>query len=138
MKFRNSTLIAAAALLAAPAAFAQTAQTSPAPPATPQTAPAPAPGTSGAGTAATATVSEGEVTQFATAALAVSKIRQDAAVPDADKNAKSVSAITATGLTAARFNEIAQAMQGDPVLNKRIQDAAAKQAPPAAAAPAQR
>lgn len=137
MKFRNSTLISAAALLAAPAALAQTAQTSPAPPATPQTEPAP--GTSGAGTAATATVSESEITQFATAALAVSKIRQDAAVPDAEKNTKSVSAITATGLTAARFNEIAQAMQGDPALNKRIQDAAAKQAPAAgAAAPAQR
>ena len=137
MKFRNSTLIAAAALLAAPAAFAQTAQTSPAPATSPQTEPAP--GTSGAGTAATATVSESEVTQFATAALAVSKIRQDAAVPDAEKNTKSVAAITATGLTAARFNEIAQAMQGDPALNKRIQDAAAKQAPAAgAAAPAQR
>ena len=137
MKFRNSTLIAAAALLAAPAALAQTSQTSPAP-ATPQQT-EPAPGTSGAGTAATATVSESEVTQFATAALAVSKIRQDAAVPDAEKNTKSVAAITATGLTAARFNEIAQAMQGDPSLNKRIQDAAAKQTPAAgAAAPAQR
>lgn len=137
MKFRNSTLITAAALLAAPAALAQTTQTSPAPATAPQTETAP--GTSGAGTAATATVSENEVTQFATAALAVSKIRQDAAVPDADKNAKSVSAITATGLTAARFNEIAQAMQGDPALNKRIQDAAAKQQPAAgAAAPAQR
>lgn len=137
MKFRNSTLIAAAALLAAPAALAQTAQTSPAPATSPQTEPAP--GTSGAGTAATATVSESEVTQFATAALAVSKIRQDAAVPDAEKNTKSVAAITATGLTAARFNEIAQAMQGDPALNKRIQDAAAKQTPAAgAAAPAQR
>ncbi|ATY33844.1 DUF4168 domain-containing protein [Sphingomonas psychrotolerans] len=137
MKFRNSTLIAAAAVLAAPSAFAQTTQTSPAPPTT--TEAAPATGTSGAGTAATATVTEAEVNQFATAALAVGKIRQDAAVAEPDKNAKSVEAITATGLTAARFNEIAQTMQGDPVLNKRIQDAAAKQAPAAgAAAPAQR
>jgi hypothetical protein len=138
MKFRNSTLIAAAAMLAAPAAFAQTTQTSPAPPTTPPEA-APAPGTSGAGTAATATVTDAEVTQFATAALAVGKIRQDAAVAEPDKNAKSVEAITASGLTAARFNEIAQSMQADPALNKRIQDAAAKQTPAAgAAAPAQR
>jgi hypothetical protein len=47
-----------------------------------------------------------------------------------------VEAITATGLPAKRFNEIAQAMQGDPVLNKKIQDAAAAQQPAAAAAPA--
>jgi hypothetical protein len=142
MKFRNSTLIAAAALLAAPAAFAQTTQTSPAPAEAPQTsAPAPATGTTGttgSGTAATATVSDGEVSQFATAALAIGKIRQDAAVPDADKNAKSVEAITASGLTAVRFNEIAQAMSGDATLNKRIQDAAAKQTPAGAKAPAQR
>jgi hypothetical protein len=137
MKFRNSTLIAAAALLAAPAAFAQTTQTSPAPaePAAPAAPVAPAPGgTTGAGAAATATVNETEVSQFATAALAIGKIRQDAAVPDADKNTKSVAAITTAGLTPVRFNEIAQAMQGDPVLNKRIQEAAAKQQP--AAAPA--
>jgi hypothetical protein len=131
MKFRNSTLITAAALLAAPAAFAQTAQTSPAP-----AEPAPATGgTTGAGTAAT-TVTDAEITQFATAALAVAKVRQDATVPDADKNAKMVEAITASGLPAARFNEIAQAMQSDTALNKKIQDAAAKQQPAAAAAPA--
>jgi len=134
MKFRT-TMITAAALLAAPAAFAQTTQTSPAPAEPQTTTPAPATGTTGSGTAATATVSETEVSQFATAALAIGKIRQDAAVPEADKNTKSVAAITATGLTAIRFNEIAQAMQGDTALNKRIQDAAAKQAP--AAAPAQ-
>jgi N-acetyl-gamma-glutamylphosphate reductase len=139
MTFRNSMLITAAALIAAPAAFAQTSQTSPAPATTPGTAPAQGAtgGTSGAGTAATATVTDTEVTQFATAALAVAKLRQDATVPDADKNAKMVEAITATGLAAPRFNEIAQAMQADQALNKRIQDAAAKQQP-AAAAPAQR
>jgi hypothetical protein len=132
MKFRNSTLIAAAALLAAPAAFAQTTQTSPAPAEPAPAAPAPD-GTTGAGAAAAAPVTDPEVTQFATAALAIGKIRQDAAVPDADKNTKSVAAITASGLTAPRFNEIAQAMQGDPVLNKRIQEAAAKQQPAAPA-----
>ncbi len=141
MKFRNSTLIAAAALLATPAAFAQTtqtqtpAQTSPAPAESPA---APAGGTTGAGAAATATVTDAEISQFATAALAIGKIRQDAAVPEVDKNTKSVTAITATGLTAVRFNEIAQAMAADEALNKRIQAAAAKQLPAGAAAPAQR
>ncbi|AQR74310.1 DUF4168 domain-containing protein [Sphingomonas sp. LM7] len=135
MKFRNSMLITAA-LLAAPAAFAQDAQTtSPAPPTTaaPATDPSAQTGTTGSGTAA-ALVSDAEVSQFATAAVAAAKVRSDATVPDADKNAKMVEAISATGLPPARFNEIAQAMQADTALNKRIQDAAAKQAP---AAPAQ-
>lgn len=132
MQFRTS-MILAAALLCAPAAMAQTAQTAPAPAEPAPAAPAQG-GTTGAGTAATATVTDTEVTQFATAALSVAKLRQDATVPDADKNAKMVEAITATGLPAARFNEIAQAMQADTALNKRIQDAAAKQQP--AAAPA--
>jgi len=130
MKFRTS-MILSAALICAPAAMAQTAQTSPAPAAPAQE------GTTGAGTASTATaVTDAEVTQFATAALAVAKVRQDAAVPDAEKNAKMVEAITATGLPAKRFNEIAQAMQSDTALNKKIQDAAAAQQPAAPAAPA--
>lgn len=128
MKFRTS-MILSAALLCAPAAMAQT-QTSPAPAEPAPAAPAQS-GTTGAGTAAT-TVSDAEITQFATAALAVAKVRQDAAVPDADKNAKMVEAITASGLPPARFNEIAQAMQSDTALNKKIQDAAAKQQPAAA------
>lgn len=135
MKFRTS-MILSAALICAPAAMAQTAQTSPAP-----TEPAPAApaqeGTTGAGTATTATaVTDAEINQFATAALAVAKVRQDAAVPEADKNTKMVEAITATGLPAKRFNEIAQAMQSDTALNKKIQDAAAAQQPSAGAAPA--
>jgi opacity protein-like surface antigen len=129
MKFRTS-MILSAALICAPAAMAQTTQTSPAPAAPAQE------GTTGAGTASTAAaVSDAEVTQFATAALAVAKVRQDATVPDAEKNAKMVEAITATGLPAQRFNEIAQAMQSDTALNKKIQDAAAAQQPAAAAAP---
>lgn len=136
MKLRNSMLITAAALLAAPAAFAQDAQTtSPAPPTSAEPS-APA-GTTGSGTAAT-TVSDTEVSQFATAAVAAAKIRSDATVAEADKNTKMVEAITASGLPPARFNEIAQAMQSDTALNKRIQDAAAKQTPAAGAAtPAQ-
>jgi hypothetical protein len=132
MKLRNSMLITAAALLAAPAAFAQDAQTtSPAPPTSADSS-AQA-GTTGSGTAAS-TVSDTEVSQFATAAVAAAKVRSDATVPDADKNAKMVEAITASGLPPARFNEIAQAMQSDTALNKRIQDAAATQAPAAGAA----
>lgn len=131
MKLRNSMLITAA-LFAAPAAFAQDAQTtSPAPPTSAD--PAAQTGTTGSGTAAT-TVSDTEVTQFATAAVAAAKVRSDATVPEADKNAKMVEAITASGLPPARFNEIAQAMQSDTALNKRIQDAAATQAPAAGAA----
>lgn len=141
MKLRNSMLITAA-LFAAPAAFAQDAQTtSPAPPTSADpsaqtgtaTDPSAQTGTTGSGTAAT-TVSDTEVTQFATAAVAAAKIRSDATVPEADKNAKMVEAITASGLPPARFNEIAQAMQSDTALNKRIQDAAATQAPAAGAA----
>lgn len=121
MKFRNSMMVLGASLLCAPAAFAQ--DTTPAQPAAPaQTAPAPA-------TAAPAPVTDAEVTQFATAALAVEKVRKDMTVADADKNAKMADAVKAAGLDPVRFNEISQAMQADPTLNKRIQTAAAAQQP---------
>lgn len=114
MQFSTKTLILGAALACAPAAFAQTAPA----PAAPATAPA---------AQAAAPVTDGEVTQYAAAALAVDKIRKDAAIPEADKNAKLVEAITGSGLTAERFNAISQAMGSDPALNKRIQEAAAVQ-----------
>ncbi|MBO9621478.1 MAG: DUF4168 domain-containing protein [Sphingomonas sp.] len=123
MVFRTSRILTGAALLlAAPAAFAQDAsQTAqPAAPAAPAEQAA-----TGASAGAAATVSDAEIKQFATAALAVDKVRKDAAVPEADKNTKMVEAISASGLQPARFNEIAQAMQADPALNKRIQEAAA-------------
>ncbi|MET0308144.1 MAG: DUF4168 domain-containing protein [Sphingomonas sp.] len=124
MKFRNSMMVLGASLLCTPAAFAQT--TAPAQPATPaQTAPA-------APSAAPGPVTDTEVTQFATAALAVEKIRKDTTVADADKNAKMADAVKMAGLDPNRFNEISQAMQGDPTLNKKIQAAAAAQQPPAA------
>lgn len=116
MQFLSSIALGVA-LVSAPAAFAQTAQQAP---------PAPA---------SAASVTDAEVTQFATAAVAAGKINADANVAAADKTAKIVEAITATGLTAERFNQIAQALQADPALNKRIQDAAAAQAPAPAAAP---
>ncbi|MGK6354527.1 DUF4168 domain-containing protein [Sphingomonas sp. DT-207] len=136
MAFRTSGILIGAALLAAPAAFAQDAPTSPstqdAPAAPTQDAPAtteaPAAGMAAQGSGAAA-VSDSEVTQFATAALAVDKLRKDTTVAEADKNTKMVEAISSSGLQPARFNEIAQAMQADPALNKRIQEAAAAQAP---------
>lgn len=117
MKFRNSMLVLGATLFCAPAAFAQ--DMTPAQPAAPaQTAPA-----------APAPVTDAEVTQFATAALAVEKVRKDATIADTDKNTKMAEAVTATGLDPNRFNAIGQAMQADPALNKRIQTAAAAQLP---------
>nr|AGU10021.1 protein of unknown function DUF4168 [uncultured organism] len=130
MKFHQTLLISGAAVLFAPAALAQTTQTSPAPATTP---PSTADGTATA--TAGAAVTDTEVTQFATAALAAGKVREDASITEADKNARMVEAITATGLAPTRFNEIAAAMKSDPALNTRIQAAAAAQTPAAAASP---
>ena len=124
MKLQTS-MIAIAALMIAPSALAQTAQTSPAPAASPTAS-------------ATATaVTDAEVTQFAAAGLAATKINADTSIAADAKNAQIVAAITAAGLTAERFNQIGQAMQADPALNKRIQTEAAKLQPAAAATPAQ-
>lgn len=159
MKSPISLMILGTALAAAPAAFAQTqpqtqapaegaqhsehmqqstpAQTAPQPgqPATQSATPA-APGTTGA---AAAPITDAEVTQFASAALAVEKIRNDATVPEASKNDRYVAAIRDSGLTAVRFNHIATSMQTDQELNSRIQKAGAElqqaQAPADAAAP---
>jgi hypothetical protein len=129
MKFVH-TLIAGAALTIAPAALAQTTQqTSPAPAATETAAATPAPAQAGA-------VTDAEIEQFATAALAVNKIQNDASVAAADKGAQMSAAVTATGLTADRFNAINQAMQTDKALNTRIQTAGAKLVSTPGAAPA--
>jgi hypothetical protein len=126
MKFRNQMMLFGATMLAAPAAFAQTAPTAPAAPApaapTTQTAPA-APAAEA--TATSATVTDTEVTQFATAAIAISKVQADTAVPEADKTTKFIEAINTAGLQPARFNAIATAMQSDTALNARIQKAGA-------------
>lgn len=144
MKLRTTLFLAAA--FAATPAMAQTSPTQSGAPATDpaptQSAPAPsaapsAQGTAGAGadaataTASASTVSDTEVKQFAQAALAVNKLQADTTTPAADKNAKLVEVITATGLSAERFNAIGQAMASDPALNKRIQEAAASAQKPA-------
>ncbi len=127
MKFRISMMALGATLLSSPAAFAQDTPT--------QTAPEPATPAAPAASAAPATVTDAEVTQFAAAALAIEKINKDTTIAAADKNTKMAEAVTSSGLEPTRFNEIGQAMQADPVLNQRIQKAAAEQQP-AATAPA--
>ncbi|MHA6718229.1 DUF4168 domain-containing protein [Sphingomonas sp. RS6] len=141
MKIHYS-MLALAGMIVAPVALAQTApaQTTPST-TTSQTQTTPQSGTTPTAPATTmpatpAPVSDAEVKQYATAALEVNRIREDATVPQADKNAKFVEAIRASGLTAKRFNEISQAMPTDPDLNERIQKEAAAQQQAAAAAPA--
>lgn len=136
MTFARPLLMIGAALAFVPAATAQTApaaggQTMSAPssqsaPAGSATQAAPSAAPSGAATDApvsSATVTDTEVSQFVNAALAVEKINTDTTIPAADKNNRMVQAIEASGLPATRFNAIAQGMQADPMLNKRIQDA---------------
>ena len=123
LKFHGTALAIGAFLIAAPA-FAQTTQPAPS---APSAAPA-APGAPGAKVA----VSDEEVTKFATAAIGVEKIRSDATVAEADKQKTMLSQIQSSGLTPARFNEIAQAMQSDTQLQGRIQAAAATAQKPAA------
>ncbi|MCM8730035.1 DUF4168 domain-containing protein [Hephaestia sp. GCM10023244] len=113
----KTTMLAGACLMAAPAL----AQTSPADPAAPQSDPAAqAPQAS----ASAGAVSDAEVDQFASAAVAVQKIGSDATVAEDAKQAKMAEAVQSSGLKPERFNEIAQASQADPALQARIQTAA--------------
>jgi hypothetical protein len=119
--------IVSLALTAGPALAQSAAQ-----PAPPQPAPP-----AGATAQADANFSDTEVKQFASAALAVQQIRDDATTSDTDKQPKMAAAVQQSGLTPQRFNEIAQASQNDPALTQRIQTAAAaQQQPTAPAAPA--
>lgn len=77
-------------------------------------------------TEASASFSSTEVEQFAKAALAVQKINGDAALSAEDKQAKMAAAVTDSGLSPARFNEIATASQSDQALMDQIQTAAGK------------
>lgn len=94
-----------------------------------QTAPAPAAPAVGA-----SSFSDGDIKQFAAAAVEVTKIQSDASIPAAEKQPKMLAALQASGLPPEKFNQIGQAAATDPALQQRIQAAA----PPApAAAPAQ-
>lgn len=100
-----------------------------------QTAPAPsAPAAPAAPAAGASSFSDGDIKQFAAAAVEVTKIQSDASIPAADKQPKMLAALQASGLPPEKFNQIGQAAATDPALQQRIQAAA----PPApAAAPAQ-
>lgn len=120
----------AAAAIASTFAVAASAQETPAAGTAPtqEAAPAaPAEGTTpSAGATTAATVSDTEVTQFATALAEVDKINKDAATPAAEKQAKMASAVTSAGLTPERFNTIGQSLSKDPALQAKV--AAAVQA----------
>jgi len=128
-RFATMAALLGATALCGTAALAQTTpQASP-----PATTP---PAASAAPAAPAASYTDADVDQFATAALAVQKIQQDAAVPDTDKQTRMSAAVTSSGLTPEKFNAIATASQSDPALMKRIQTAAAAkmQASPASGA----
>ena len=126
-RFATMAALLGATALCGTAALAQTT-----PQATPPAASPPAAST----TAPAASYTDADVDQFATAALAVQKIQQNAAVPDTDKQTKMSAAVTSSGLTPEKFNAMATASQSDPALMKRIQTAAAAkmQASPASGA----
>jgi len=105
------SLIAGAALVAVQT---PTTQTTPLTPASVVTKP-PAAAPRGA------RVSDMEVEQFASAESSIRNIRVDKNGSDADRSRRIANVIKATGLTSARFDQIAQAVQADPALAKRIQ-----------------
>jgi hypothetical protein len=123
-RFATMAALLGATALCGTAALAQTTPQTTPPATTPPTASQAAPA---APTAASYT--DADVDQFASAALAVQKIQQDATVPDADKQTKMSAAVTSSGLTPEKFNAIATASQSDPALMKRIQTAAAAKMP---------
>ncbi|MCP1469996.1 hypothetical protein J3E64_001683 [Sphingobium sp. OAS761] len=125
------TGLAVAATLAAMPLAAQTAAT-PADPATAAT-----PSTPAAPAADAGSFSEGEIKQFAAAAVEVTKIQQDASIPAADKQPKMLAAVQSSGLPPEKFNQIGQAAAADPALQQRIQAAAPAAAPAEPATPAE-
>lgn len=84
-----------------------------------------------------AEVADAEVSRFALAALVIEQIAADKTIPKDQQQQAMAGAIQKIGLQPQRFNQIAQASQGDTELQQRIQAAAqqhidtAKQAQPA-------
>lgn len=146
MKYLSSSLIALAFAAMATQAPAQDAGQAPPPPdsavpAQPDTGPpasppapeADAPPAAGAATPdtgasaeASTAVSDQEVDQFAQATVKVQAINADTSLDDQAKQTQMADAVKATGLDAARYNEIGQAIAGDPALRERVQTAMAK------------
>jgi len=136
MKYPVYATATVALLMAGTALRAQTPETSA--PADAQAAPpaASAPATAAPATAAES-FSDADLKAFARAAIAASKIQQDATVADAEKQPKMLAAVQAEGLDPVKFNSIAQASQADPALHQRIQTLANEEAAASqAAAPA--
>lgn len=101
-----------------------------------EAAPAPAaPAEAAPQAAAPVAVTDAEVDQFANAVLEVDKINNDAAVPADEKQTQMAAAVTATGLTADRFNTIATAINTDSELQAKV-GAAIQAKGPAATEPA--
>lgn len=112
------TLIAAAsvaALMATPA-FAQTPEATPAPAAAPAQS-------------ADGEVSDAELASFAEAAEGLSAVGVQGA-PTPEQEAQMAAAITGAGLTPERYNAIATAVAGDPVLQARARLATAEPSAP--------
>ncbi|RIA36659.1 uncharacterized protein DUF4168 [Hephaestia caeni] len=131
----KTAMLTGACMIAAPAL----AQTTPADPAAPQQTdpsmqadPAMTPQAADPAQAPQTTeVSDAEVDQFASAAVEVQKIGSDTAVAEDAKQEKMAAAVQSSGLSAERFNQIAQASQADPALQARIQTAAQSKMKPA-------
>ncbi|HCB75616.1 MAG TPA: hypothetical protein DEP91_05500 [Sphingomonas bacterium] len=120
------TFTIAAAAIASTFAVAATAQETPATGTAPTQEAAPAQEAAPTAGATATTVSDAEVTQFATALAEVDKINKDAATPATEKQAKMAAAVTSAGLTPERFNTIGQSLSKDPALQAKV--AAAVQA----------
>lgn len=121
MKTFHRALIASAVLgLASPAL----AQTAPAPaPADPAMQAAPAPDAAPQATTPAAPVADAEISSFAKAMVAIDAVQKDATLAPEQKQEQMASKVQAAGLEPQRFNEIGQAIQGDPALQTRIQTA---------------
>jgi len=122
MKYPVYATATVALLMAGTALRAQAPETSA--PADAQAAP---PAASAPATAAQS-FTDADLKAFARAAIAASKIQQDATVADAEKQPKMLAAVQAEGLDPVKFNSIAQASQADPELHKRIQTLANEEA----------
>src|SRR3546814_21054730 len=69
---------------------------------------------------------DGELQQFASAAIAIQRLENDSAAALADKEPMMAAAVQQSGLTPQRFNEIAEASNADPALMPRIHNAVGK------------
>lgn len=90
--------------------------------------PAPTPPSAGSpgSVQASSSYTDGELQQFASAAIAIQRLENDSAAALADKEPMMAAAVQQSGLTPQRFNEIAEASNADPALMQRIQNAVGK------------